>query len=186
LQALYRPTSFITEDIWRACLATTNGNEQAHCNVNRNGVNLTLLSGIMRGRAFDDRAAQGIDVHVSLGIGIGTRDRDSTRVYCASRSIQGMHLHLYHLIFNNNLALSQCRHGTQNSVVRPGTDNGRQDAVQQPMPRRITPVPSCALADAIRLDIRGVPEPCLWLAQHTVHTYITAHHSNLSQPNKTF
>ncbi|KAG1866177.1 hypothetical protein F4604DRAFT_1779145, partial [Suillus subluteus] len=33
LPALYRPTSFITEDIWRACPATTNGNEQAHRNV---------------------------------------------------------------------------------------------------------------------------------------------------------
>ncbi|KAG1851301.1 hypothetical protein DFJ58DRAFT_426079 [Suillus subalutaceus] len=42
LPALYRPTSFITEDIWRACPATTNGNEQAHRNVNRDGVNLTL------------------------------------------------------------------------------------------------------------------------------------------------
>ncbi|KAG1877489.1 hypothetical protein F4604DRAFT_1757844 [Suillus subluteus] len=35
LPALYRPASFITKDIWRACPATTNGNEQAHRNVNR-------------------------------------------------------------------------------------------------------------------------------------------------------
>ncbi|KAG2130545.1 hypothetical protein BD769DRAFT_1292574, partial [Suillus cothurnatus] len=55
LPALYHPASLIPEDIWRACPATTNGNEQAHRNVNRDGVNLTLLGGIMRGRAFDDR-----------------------------------------------------------------------------------------------------------------------------------
>ncbi|KAG2125773.1 uncharacterized protein EDB93DRAFT_1243973 [Suillus bovinus] len=94
--ALYRPASFIPEDIWRACPTTTNGNEQAHRNINRDGVHLTLLGGIMRGRAFDDRAAQSIDVHASLGI--GTRDRDATHAYRASRSItrQG-NLRLRHL-----------------------------------------------------------------------------------------
>lgn len=96
LPALYRPASFIPEDIWRACPTTTNGNEQAHRNINRDGVHLTLLGGIMRGRAFDDRAAQSIDVHASLGI--GTRDRDATHAYRASRSItrQG-NLRLCHL-----------------------------------------------------------------------------------------
>ncbi|KAG2031340.1 hypothetical protein BDR03DRAFT_972807 [Suillus americanus] len=39
----------------------------------------------MRGRAFDDRPAQSIDIHASLGI--GTRDRDSTHTHRASRSI---------------------------------------------------------------------------------------------------
>jgi hypothetical protein len=167
LQALYRPTSFITEDIWRACPATTNDDT---IDVDRDGVNLTLLGGIMRGLAFDDRAVQSIDVHVSLGV--GTRDRDSTHVYRVSRSItrQGMHLHLHHSIFNNHLALSHHRHVTQNPVVRPGADNGHQDALQQPAPRRITPVP---LANALCLDIRGVPEPCLWPAQH----------SDFNQPN---
>ncbi|KAG1851107.1 hypothetical protein F4604DRAFT_1629461, partial [Suillus subluteus] len=41
--------------VWRACPATTNGNAQAHHNVNCDGVNLTLLGSITRGRAFDDR-----------------------------------------------------------------------------------------------------------------------------------
>ncbi|KAG2040908.1 hypothetical protein BDR03DRAFT_824049, partial [Suillus americanus] len=49
------PASFIPEGIWRASPATTNGNEQAHRNVNRDGVDLILLGGVMRGRAFDDR-----------------------------------------------------------------------------------------------------------------------------------
>ncbi|KAG1876174.1 hypothetical protein F4604DRAFT_1492855, partial [Suillus subluteus] len=55
LLALYRPASFIPEDIWRAYLATTNGNEQALRDVNHDGVNLTLLDGIMRRWAFDNR-----------------------------------------------------------------------------------------------------------------------------------
>jgi hypothetical protein len=95
----------------------------------------------------------------------------------ASRSItrQGMHLHSSYSNFDSDLALSQRRHVTQNSVVRPGEDNGHQDALQQPAPRRITPVPSCTLANALRPDIRGIPEPCLWPAQHTAHTYIPAH-----------
>ncbi|KAG1840477.1 hypothetical protein DFJ58DRAFT_91415 [Suillus subalutaceus] len=88
-----------TEDITRARPATTNGNERAHRNINRDGVNLTLLGG----RAFDDRAAQSIDVHVSLGI--GTRDRDSTHV-TVHREVSlvkvCMHLHSHHSIFNNN------------------------------------------------------------------------------------
>jgi len=44
---LYCPASFIPGDVWRACPgspATTNGNEQAHRDVNREGVDLTLLA----------------------------------------------------------------------------------------------------------------------------------------------
>ncbi|KAG1760684.1 hypothetical protein EV702DRAFT_1053394 [Suillus placidus] len=85
LPALYHPVSFIPEDIWCACPTTTNGNEQAHHNINHDGVHLMLLGGIMRGRAFDDRAAQSIDIHALLGI--STRDRDATHAYRASRSI---------------------------------------------------------------------------------------------------
>ncbi|KAG2040066.1 hypothetical protein BDR03DRAFT_950183 [Suillus americanus] len=99
--------------IWCACSATTNGNEQAHRNVNRDGANLTLLGGIMRGRAFDDRAAQSIIdsmfmCHCALAFVIV--NRDSTHVYRASRSI-------------TRQALSQRRHVMQNPVVRPGADN---------------------------------------------------------------
>ncbi|KAG2134297.1 hypothetical protein BD769DRAFT_1444341, partial [Suillus cothurnatus] len=78
--APHHPASLITKDIWHVCLVTTNGNEEAHRNLNGDGVNLTLLGGIMRGRAFDDRAESN-DAHVSLGV--GTRDRDSTHVYRA-------------------------------------------------------------------------------------------------------
>ncbi|KAG1838596.1 hypothetical protein DFJ58DRAFT_668265, partial [Suillus subalutaceus] len=54
LSALYHLANFVHEDIWCTCPSTTNGNEQAHHNVNRDGVNLTLLGGSVRGRAFDD------------------------------------------------------------------------------------------------------------------------------------
>ncbi|KAG1870799.1 hypothetical protein F4604DRAFT_849362 [Suillus subluteus] len=130
----------------------------------------------MRGRAFDDRAAQSIDVHVHWALALGiviplmfTVHREVSLVKVC------MHLHSHHSISNNNRALSQRRHVMQNLVVRPGADNGHQDALQQPAPQRITPVPSCTPANALRPGIRGVPEPCLWPAQHTVHTYITAH-----------
>ncbi|KAG1866055.1 hypothetical protein F4604DRAFT_1499021, partial [Suillus subluteus] len=62
LSALHHPTNSIPQDVWCAYPATTNGNEHAHRNVNRDGVNLTLLGGSMRGRAFGDRMAQSIDV----------------------------------------------------------------------------------------------------------------------------
>ncbi|KAG2741734.1 hypothetical protein P692DRAFT_201652917, partial [Suillus brevipes Sb2] len=85
LAAIYRPASLIPKVIWRACPSTTNGNEQAHWSANLDGVNLTLLGGIMRGRNFDERAAQGMEVHSLLGI--NTRDQDSTHIRRASRSI---------------------------------------------------------------------------------------------------
>ncbi|KAG2060559.1 hypothetical protein BDR06DRAFT_832080, partial [Suillus hirtellus] len=53
LPMLYCLVSFILEDIWHICPTTTNDNEQAHCNINHDGVQLILLSGIMRGQVFD-------------------------------------------------------------------------------------------------------------------------------------
>ncbi|KAI5985825.1 hypothetical protein F5J12DRAFT_696074, partial [Pisolithus orientalis] len=46
LKEIYRPVSLIPEEIWKASPMTTNGNEQAHRNVNCDGTNLTLLGGI--------------------------------------------------------------------------------------------------------------------------------------------
>ncbi|KAG2032348.1 hypothetical protein BDR03DRAFT_50641 [Suillus americanus] len=77
LPALYRPASVITEDIWRACPATTNVNEwQAHRNVNRDSV-IPLMFTVHR-----------------------------------------------------EASLVKSRHVTQTyPVVRPGADNGHQDAL---------------------------------------------------------
>jgi len=85
------------------------------------------------------------------------------------------------IYFNSNLALSQRRRINQNPVAQP-PGNGHQHhssqgddmhaLPQQPLaPRRIIPfttVPSCTLADALRSDVRGILELCLW-PQHPVH-----------------
>ncbi|KAG6374675.1 hypothetical protein JVT61DRAFT_4044 [Boletus reticuloceps] len=85
LAAIYRPASFIPEDIWKASPSTTNGNEQSHRNINRDGINLTLLGGIMRGKEYDDRAAASIELHAAYSI--NRRDQCSTHARRASRSI---------------------------------------------------------------------------------------------------
>ncbi|KAK7005533.1 hypothetical protein R3P38DRAFT_3326482 [Favolaschia claudopus] len=48
LPAIYQPASLIPLELWKSAPSTTNGNEQAHRNINRDGVNLTILGGIMR------------------------------------------------------------------------------------------------------------------------------------------
>ena len=55
-------------EIWKACPATTNGNEQAHRNVNCDGVGLTLLAGVMRSMHYDKRALDGIEGAVNTGV----------------------------------------------------------------------------------------------------------------------
>lgn len=44
---LYWPASQIPQEIWKALPVTTNGSKQAHRNVNRDGIGLTLLAGVM-------------------------------------------------------------------------------------------------------------------------------------------
>lgn len=61
LPALYQPNSLIPLEIWKASPTTTNGNEQAHRNVNRDGVGLTLLGGIMRGFHYDENISTSLD-----------------------------------------------------------------------------------------------------------------------------
>ncbi|KAG1727710.1 hypothetical protein EDB19DRAFT_1857471 [Suillus lakei] len=85
LPAIYRPMSLIPLYIWKASPSTTNGNEQAHRNVNRDGINLTLLAGIMRGYQYDVRAMSSIDLHITHGI--NTRDREATHVHRAQRAV---------------------------------------------------------------------------------------------------
>ncbi|TDL13756.1 hypothetical protein BD410DRAFT_720612 [Rickenella mellea] len=83
--AIYQPVSKIPIEVWRASPATTNGNEQAHRGINRDGVNLTLLAGIMRGMQYDARAIKSI---VSFAeVGIHSRDQTSTHFYRTSRAV---------------------------------------------------------------------------------------------------
>ncbi|KAK7001956.1 hypothetical protein R3P38DRAFT_3326837 [Favolaschia claudopus] len=85
LPALYQPMSLIPLEIWKAAPATTNGNEQAHRNVNRDGVNLTILGGIMRGMQYDARAMAAISLYSSQGI--YSRDQTSTHFRRTQRSV---------------------------------------------------------------------------------------------------
>ncbi|KAH7917286.1 hypothetical protein BV22DRAFT_1108596 [Leucogyrophana mollusca] len=72
-------------DVWKASPSTTNGNEQAHRNINRDGINLTLLAGIMRGFQYDEQAIAGMIMQDKYGI--TTRDQTSTHAHWASQTI---------------------------------------------------------------------------------------------------
>jgi hypothetical protein len=85
LPALYQPMSLIPLEIWKASPSSTNGNEQSHRNVNRDGVNLTLLAGIMRGMQYDARAMSALSLYSSHGI--YHRDQISTHFRRAQRSV---------------------------------------------------------------------------------------------------
>ena len=68
LAGLYHPESLMPAEFWKACSRTSNGNEQAHCSINRDGTGLTLLAGVMHGQEYDERTFQSIAVFDSYGI----------------------------------------------------------------------------------------------------------------------
>ncbi|KIJ92931.1 hypothetical protein K443DRAFT_125774 [Laccaria amethystina LaAM-08-1] len=63
LPALYHPESLIPLNAWKASPPSSNGNEQSHRGINRDGVNLTILGGIMRGWQYDPRAFLSLELH---------------------------------------------------------------------------------------------------------------------------
>ncbi|KAK7032946.1 hypothetical protein R3P38DRAFT_2773440 [Favolaschia claudopus] len=71
--------------LWKSAPSTTNGNEQAHRNINRDGVNLTILGGIMRGMQYDARAMEALQLHSAQGIYI--RDQTATHFRRLQRSL---------------------------------------------------------------------------------------------------
>ncbi|KAJ7292092.1 hypothetical protein C8J57DRAFT_1212498 [Mycena rebaudengoi] len=85
LPALYQPASLIPLEIWKSAPSTTNGNEQAHRNINRDGVNLTVLGGIMRGMQYDARAMGALELHSSQGV--YSRDQTATHFRRLQRSL---------------------------------------------------------------------------------------------------
>ena len=85
IPALYQPRSLIPPYIWKASPSTTNGNEQAHRDINRDGTGLTLLAGIMRGQQHDMRMVSSIDLHINHSI--NPRDALSTHTFRATRTI---------------------------------------------------------------------------------------------------
>lgn len=82
---MHRPLSLIPEDIWKATPATSNGNEQAHRDVNQDGTKLSLLGGVMRGREYDHRAIISRELQDSKQIYI--RDQLSTDFRRQKRAI---------------------------------------------------------------------------------------------------
>jgi len=85
LPAIYRPESKIPLAVWLAAPATTNGNEQAHRNINRDGTRLSLLAAIIRGLQYDARALATIKLFVEAGI--YPRDQLPTQSFRANRGV---------------------------------------------------------------------------------------------------
>jgi len=54
--------------MWNAPPSTSNGNEQAHRNINRDGIQHTLLAAIMRGLQLDTRAIASFTLYRDQGI----------------------------------------------------------------------------------------------------------------------
>ena len=71
--------------IWGAAPNTTNGNEQSHRNVNRDGVKLALYPGVMRSLNYDHRQLN--IIQVSREHNIPTRDQLPTEYRRASRAL---------------------------------------------------------------------------------------------------
>ncbi|KAF9472113.1 hypothetical protein BDN70DRAFT_909218 [Pholiota conissans] len=85
IPAIYQPASFIPHVIWKASPSSSNGNEQSHRNVNRDGVGLTILGGIMRGMQFDARIEAGRELFKTTGI--FSRDQLSTHFHRSKRAV---------------------------------------------------------------------------------------------------
>ena len=94
LPALYQPKLLIPLAIWKASPSTTNGNEQAHRNIYCEGINLTLLAGIMKGMVYDHAAMVSIDMNSAFGI--NTRNTKATEAFWAAHSVsrKGMYSYL--------------------------------------------------------------------------------------------
>jgi hypothetical protein len=86
IPALYFPKSLMPPEVWKASPTTTNGNEQAHRNINRDGISLTLLGGVMHGQDYDTQVSKSIKAHSMYGI--QTRDKASTHVRRTSRAVE--------------------------------------------------------------------------------------------------
>ncbi|KAF8578686.1 hypothetical protein K439DRAFT_1621146 [Ramaria rubella] len=85
IPAIYQPASKIPLEVWQAAPSTSNGNEQAHRNVNRDGTGLTLLAAIMRGLQYDVRAVRSVGLMGEAGI--HQRDQQPTYFRRAGRSV---------------------------------------------------------------------------------------------------
>ncbi|KAF8587793.1 hypothetical protein K439DRAFT_1544859 [Ramaria rubella] len=68
IPAIYQLASKVPLEIWQSAPSTSNGNEQAHRNINRDGTGLTLLATIMHGLQYDVRAVRSVGLMREAGI----------------------------------------------------------------------------------------------------------------------
>ncbi|KIJ34383.1 hypothetical protein M422DRAFT_263521 [Sphaerobolus stellatus SS14] len=68
LAGICRQRSLNPVESWKAAPNTTNGNEQAHRDANRNGVHLSLFAGIMRILQYDSRKKKLINITTQTDI----------------------------------------------------------------------------------------------------------------------
>ncbi|KIJ26888.1 hypothetical protein M422DRAFT_271984 [Sphaerobolus stellatus SS14] len=85
LAAIYRPKSKIPVHIWEAAPSTSNGDEQAHRNINREGTKLAIVAGILFGQGVDFRQLEGIGMLLTHGI--THRDQPQTYFRRSGRTI---------------------------------------------------------------------------------------------------
>ncbi|KAG2361563.1 hypothetical protein BDR07DRAFT_1485725 [Suillus spraguei] len=126
LPALYQPNSLIPLEIWKASPTTTNGNEQAHRNINRDGVGLTLLGGIMRGFHYDTNICASLDLFDAFGI--NSTDHLSTHAYRAKRALARQVIYVKSLPSEGNtsfacvgLTLPSVEAQSPNSLLTPSS-----------------------------------------------------------------
>ncbi len=93
LPGIYQPASYIPYEIWKAAPTSSNGNEQGHRNVYRDGVGLTILGGIMRGMQFDARAETSCQLFEDQGI--YSRDHQSTHFQRYERAVDRKGISLF-------------------------------------------------------------------------------------------
>jgi len=60
IPAIYRPASKIPLEVWQAAPWTTNGNEQAHRSINRDGIGLSVVAAGNFGLQYDSRMLSSI------------------------------------------------------------------------------------------------------------------------------
>ncbi|KIJ38133.1 hypothetical protein M422DRAFT_259286 [Sphaerobolus stellatus SS14] len=85
LAAVYHPESKIPLEVWKASPNMTNGNEQSHRNIYRDGIRMSLVPGAMRSFQFDSRSMVTLELFQEHGI--YPQDRLPTYHLRASRAV---------------------------------------------------------------------------------------------------
>ncbi|KAF8581881.1 hypothetical protein K439DRAFT_1618693 [Ramaria rubella] len=150
IPTIYQPASKIPLEVWKAAPSTSNGNKQAHHNVNRDGMGLTLLAAIMRGLQYDVRAVRSVGLMREAGI----HQRDQQPMYFrrVGRSVlrsSKSHSTPWHefLMFNNLTQLDVINKAivVASSLQTPGRPKGGS---------RATKTAAAALLTLQKLDVR--------------------------------